>query len=79
MRSVADRGRCAVEAGIGALGEDEGGDVGAGDARADELVIDPWPLAEALKRAQAELLALVPSPNGQARVKPSVPSAAANI
>jgi hypothetical protein len=27
-----------------------------------ELIEDPWPLADALQRAQAELLALVPTP-----------------
>jgi hypothetical protein len=33
--SVADRGGGAVEAGVGGLVEEEGGDVGAGDAGAD--------------------------------------------
>jgi WS/DGAT/MGAT family acyltransferase len=38
------------------------GDVNFGVVVDRELVEDPWPLAEALKRAQAELLALVPTP-----------------
>ncbi len=36
------------------------GDVNFGIVVDRELIADPWPLAEALKRAQAELLALVP-------------------
>ena len=45
------------------------GDLNFGIVADRELVTDPWPLADALKRAQAELLALLPSPNGTARAE----------
>ena len=38
------------------------GDLNFGVVADRELIADPWPLAEALQRAQAELLALVPEP-----------------